>query len=121
MGFRIDLAAFAKELEALPPDARAAAVADAVGALPDRQRDTVTAALGIHLPDPDQATANRLWLIIVSAFCLVMVGAMTVLAISVFAPGGAGAVMPETILTVFTMAASFLAGLLAPSPLARRE
>jgi hypothetical protein len=120
MGLRIDLGSFTRSLAALPPADLAAAARDAVDALPDAEREALLQALALRIPDPDQKTGNRVWLIIVGAFAAVMVGAMTVLTITVFAPPAGGAAMPETILTVFTMTASFLAGLLAPSPLDRR-
>jgi hypothetical protein len=120
MGLRIDLGSLTRGLTALPPSALAAAAKEAVDALPAAEREALAQALFVRIPDPDQKTGNRVWLIIVGAFAAVMVGAMVVLAITVFAPPAGGAAMPETILTVFTMTASFLAGLLAPSPLDRR-
>lgn len=120
MGLRIDLGSFARDLLAPPPPALGAAAKAAVDALPAAEREALAEALSLRIADPDQKTGNRVWLIIVGAFAAVMIGAMIVLAITVFAPPTGGAAMPETILTVFTMTASFLAGLLAPSPLDRR-
>lgn len=115
-----DLRSFVSQVTALPAAQQMAAIETALDALPAEHRQLIARAIDARIPDPDQSTGNRVWLIIVGAFAAVMIGAMTVLAITVFAPPVGGAAMPETILTVFTMAASFLAGLLAPSPLARR-
>ena len=62
-----------------------------------------------------QKARDRLYLIVVVAFSIVMVGAFVTLAIGVFAKG----VRPEIILTTFTSVVGFLAGLFVPSPAAK--
>lgn len=71
------------------------------------------------LPVPDTKTNNAIWLIVVIAFALVMIGAAYVLGagVSVKLESGATYVTRgDTILTVFTTVVAFLAGLLSPSP-----
>ena len=71
------------------------------------------------LAEPDPITNKILWIIIVSSFAAVMLGSAYVL--------GNGVNIPltkdvnyvskgENILTIFTTAVAFLAGLLSPSP-----
>lgn len=76
-----------------------------------------------RLPSPDTPTTNWIWLIVVTAFALVMVGAALVLGLGVFeqvAKDTAQITKSDTILTVFTTVVGFLAGLLSPSPLAKK-
>lgn len=71
------------------------------------------------LPTPDSTTNNAIWLIVVGAFAIVMVGAAFVLGAGVNIKHAAGAdyaTKSDTILTVFTTVVAFLAGLLSPSP-----
>lgn len=68
---------------------------------------------------PDTSTTNWIWLIVVSAFALVMISAVLVLGLGVFKPAIKDAdyiAKSDTILTIFTTAVAFLAGLLSPSP-----
>ena len=70
----------------------------------------------VRIAAPGQLASDRIWTIIVSSFSVVLVGAFLSLAataIGVAAKGGSG----DTMLTVFTTAAGFLAGRLSPSPL----
>jgi hypothetical protein len=72
------------------------------------------------LPPPDSATNSVIWLIIVAAFTIVMVGAAYVLGAGVTSKLDANATYAtkaDTILTVFTTVVAFLAGLLSPSPI----
>ncbi len=62
---------------------------------------------------PDQQVTNMVWIVIVISFALILVGAFVTLAMAVFAYGKLSG---DLLLTVFTTAAAFLAGLLAPSP-----
>jgi hypothetical protein len=59
---------------------------------------------------PAQDAADRLWRIIVTSFAIVLVGSFLALA-----PVATGS--DDVMLTVFTTAAGFVAGLLSPSPL----
>ncbi|HXX78093.1 MAG TPA: hypothetical protein VEI53_06370 [Ktedonobacteraceae bacterium] len=69
------------------------------------------------LRSPGQKASDRLWLIIVSCFCVVLVGAFLSLAIGVlvFKKSAADAEL-QILLTVFSSAVAFLAGLLTPGP-----
>jgi uncharacterized membrane protein YgcG len=64
-------------------------------------------------PQPDKQVTNLVWLIIVISFALILVGAFVTLAMAVFTYGKLSG---DLLLTIFTTAAAFLAGLLAPSP-----
>jgi hypothetical protein len=84
--------------------------------------DEVVKELPRMLPPPDTKTNNAIWLIVVIAFALVMVGAAYVLFAGVTSKleaGAAYATKSDTILTVFTTVVAFLAGLLSPSPVQR--
>jgi hypothetical protein len=76
------------------------------------------------VPSPGQEAADRIWRIIVTSFAIVLVGAFLILALVstgtvawLFGKPGTADVM----LTVFTTAAGFLAGLLSPSPLTQND
>ena len=71
------------------------------------------------MPPPTDGARDRLWLIVVCAFAIVLVGSFTALAVGVFVPAS-GKVTPELILTMFTSVVGFLAGLFVPSPIANQ-
>ncbi len=97
----------------------------AVDALPDTDKKTLVLHTAQLMSDADQqdvarelthpngGTTNYLWLIVISAFAIVLVGTFLTLAISVFVGDGTS---PELILTLFTSVVGFLAGLFTPSP-----
>jgi hypothetical protein len=60
---------------------------------------------------PSQGTADRIWLLVVVGFIIVFVGSFLAMAVYFFYDKKV-----DTLLTVFTTSAAFLAGLLAPSP-----
>jgi hypothetical protein len=62
---------------------------------------------------PDRQVTDVVWIVIVISFAIILVGAFIALAIAVFIYGKLSG---DLLLTVFTTAAAFLAGLLAPSP-----
>jgi hypothetical protein len=62
---------------------------------------------------PDRQVTDMVWIVIVISFSLILVGAFVTLAMAVFTYGKLSG---DLLLTVFTTAAAFLAGLLAPSP-----
>jgi len=81
-------------------------------------------APGVNVPPPDQTTSNKVWLIIIWAFVLVMVTAVITLCITVFIKvqeDETYLAKPELILTVFTTVTAFLAGLFAPSPVSTKK
>lgn len=120
MGFTKALESFSHQIAAQPQAEQALAIKQAVDALPEAQKQAVAQALGIRIPDPDQTTSNKVWLIIIWAFASVMVGAVIVLSIGVFNAPAAGGTKPDTMLTVFTTVTAFLAGLFAPSPVSKK-
>ncbi|HJT57196.1 MAG TPA: hypothetical protein VJ761_11925 [Ktedonobacteraceae bacterium] len=64
-------------------------------------------------PPKVSSVINAIWIIIVISFALILVGAFITLAMAVFIYGKLSG---DLLLTVFTTAAAFLAGLLTPSP-----
>jgi hypothetical protein len=84
---------------------------------PGAQQDVMQQA---RVPMPGQQTADRIWSIIVTGFIIVLIGAF--LSLALVHTGTMNFLYNATIsgdvlLTVFTTAAGFLAGLLSPSPL----
>lgn len=76
----------------------------------------------LELPTPP--ANDRIWLLIVGAFALVMVGSAAVLGFGVFSQVldvTKQITKSDTILTVFTTVVGFLAGLLAPSPVGKKN
>ena len=70
---------------------------------------------------PTQRARDRLWLIVVTAFAVVLVGGFVTLALGVFLTPAQNGVKPELILTTFTSVVGFLAGLFVPSPVSRND
>jgi hypothetical protein len=68
---------------------------------------------------PTLFITNWIWLIVVCAFVLVLVGAFVTLALSMFVKTTSA--QTQTILTMFTSVAGFLAGLIAPSPVSGQQ
>lgn len=101
-------------------EGRVLAIRDAVDSLPDELKAAFREAVGKLLP-PDETTSNKVWLIIIWAFTLVMIGSVFVLCFSLFTAPVKDATKPETILTIFTTVTAFLAGLFAPSPVAKKQ
>jgi len=67
------------------------------------------------LPLPGKTANDNIWVIIVVSFAIVLVGGAAALTLAVFFKGN-GTLSADFLLTVFTSAGGFLAGLLAPSP-----
>jgi len=78
-----------------------------------------SASEGDGLGRPTQGTNDWIWVVVVSAFAIVLVGAFVTLALAVFVAPAQGGVKPELILATFTSVVGFLAGLFVPSPAAR--
>lgn len=115
------LESFSREIAAKPVAQQAAAIQVAVNAMPEEMKAAVATALGTRVPEPDQSTSNRVWLIIIGSFALVMVGSVFVLSLGLFRAPVPGGTKPDMILTIFTTTTAFLAGLFAPSPVAKKE
>jgi hypothetical protein len=80
---------------------------------PKEQKELLSAIGG-----PSASIRDQLWLIVVIAFGLVLVGSFLTLAVGVFYKEKTS---PELILTMFTSVVGFLAGLFVPSPIANRR
>jgi hypothetical protein len=102
-------------------ESRSIAAKEIVALLPEGQKQALVEALGARVPDPDQDTGNRVWLIIIWAFALVMGGAVIVLGVGFFVPPAPGGTKADTLLTIFTTVTAFLVGLLAPSPVSKKD
>lgn len=111
------LDSFSSDLTAKPTSERAKAIEDAVHALPPDQKAALAKAL---LPPPDPATNNKIWLIIIQSFAFAMLAAVAVLCSGVFIAPDKDGIKPDMILTIFTTVTAFLAGLFAPSPVAKK-
>ena len=73
---------------------------------------------------PTPKATDKIWLLIVGSFAVVMIGAAAVLGIGVFSQvidASKQITKSDTILTVFTTVVGFLAGLLAPSPMGSKQ
>jgi hypothetical protein len=68
-----------------------------------------------QLPAPDSAVTDRIWLIVILAFAVVLVGSFLTLAVSTFLTSK-NEVDLQIILTIFTTVTGFLAGLFTTSP-----
>lgn len=110
-------ASLGSALNALPTDQKADAIKTAIQAQPEQEREKLARQVGTAaLPPPTDHVRDKLWLIVVSGFSVVLVGSFVTLAFGVFKPSP-GEVTPELILTMFTSVVGFLAGLFVPSPI----
>jgi uncharacterized membrane protein YbhN (UPF0104 family) len=99
----------------LPNEDKIALATAALQSLPQEQKQNVVTNVGVL---PDQSTANFVWRVIVSTFALGLI--VAVITVSGIALGlFKGTTDIQTMLTVFTTTAGFLAGLLSPSPVGR--
>ena len=112
------LDSFSRDLANTPKAEQAKAVRESAVALPDNQKQALAQALSDLVPKPDQSTANRVWLLVIWFFAIVMMGSALDLSIGLFVTPVAGGTKVETILILFTTSTAFLAGLFAPSPVA---
>lgn len=69
------------------------------------------------LSDPDARTVNFIWSVIVTTFVLTLLVAVAILAYNAVAQKPTA----EVLITIFTTAVGFLAGLLTPSPAQTRQ
>ena len=100
----------------LSPEERKAAAADLLRSFSLAERKEVVQAAG--LGPARQATANFIWITVVTCFALVFIAsAASLLYEVVFLQKTMESLL--VVLTVFTAVVGFLAGLLAPSPFQR--
>ncbi len=94
----------------------------ALSRLAPDDKTQVAAASGVLQP-PDPGTTNVIWVTIVAVFGAVMVGAAAALFVGHFilvTPATGAVYTPtETLVTLFTTASAFLAGLLVRSPVTK--
>jgi len=108
-----------QDVAALPEDQTKAVAAAMKNLWSEAQADVVQQAR-VQLPLPGLEASEKLWSTIVTSFAIVLVGAFFALAL--IATGtveylfGGPPPTGDVMLTVFTTAAGFLAGLLTPSP-----
>lgn len=111
----------------IPPEITSSELGSFLSTKPAEERNKAVAqfsatlgrapALGL----PTQRARDRLWLIVVTSFAVVLVGGFITLAIGVFLTPAQNGVKPELILTTFTGVVGFLAGLFVPSPAGRND
>ena len=97
-----------EDVQNLPEQEKKSLTATALDNVSPQDRKEVVQRFGVS--GPAQEAAHRLWRIIVTSCAIVLVGSFLALA-----PVATGT--DDVMLTVFTTAAGFLAGLLSPSPL----
>lgn len=118
-------------LEGLSDEASVETVMGGVQNLPSHARIAVLKQSAAQLSHDEQRAifegmtppndTKGLWLIVVCAFAIVLVGSFLALALGMFFPPPTGAaVKPELALSMFTSVVGFLAGLFIPSPANKR-
>jgi hypothetical protein len=114
-------------LSKMQPDVASAELGTYLAAKSPRVRATAvaqfneTASGGPGLDRPSRQAGDMLWLVVVTAFAVILIGAFLTLAAGVFITPAQNGVKPELILTTFTSAVGFLAGLFVPSPAMRND
>lgn len=101
--------------QALPTADKVKLLTEAAKDLSAEDAEAVTKAVEGVLPKPTRRANDAIWLTIIRTFAAVLTAAALALLAAMFLPTG-GSVKPELVFAMFTSVASFLAGLLAPSP-----
>ncbi len=106
-------------VDKLPADAKTDFAVRATNSLGAADKQEVAQRTGLGPPSPE--TNDRIWLVVVSAFAVVLLGAAVTLWIGRFNPitptTGTIYTSTDTVVTLFTTASAFLIGLLVPSPI----
>jgi hypothetical protein len=108
-----------KTVSQLPDENKANVLKQTIEELPEAERKDVAsvAARQPALPVPDNGkTLDFLWKIIVTTFCIVLIGTVTALISSMYRAPADGGAKPELVLAIITTVIGFLAGLVSPSP-----
>lgn len=106
-------------LKKLSAEDQATAVKQALGAQTTGQQQAIVSQLSAAgIGAPSSWIRDRLWLLVISGFTVVLVGSFGVLAVGVFI---GDKTKPELVLSMFTSVVGFLAGLFAPSPVADKH
>src|SRR5262245_48742410 len=113
-----DLESACALLTNLDGEQRKVVAEEAAKALTPDQR--MELARRIAFPDPGAKVRDVIWVMVITAFSLVLVGSFVTIAIALFrgVPKDSGA-NPELVLSMFTSVIGFLAGLFVPSPMGR--
>ena len=102
-------------VDGMAPKAKTKMVAEAAAKLSEKERKTVAKSLGLE--PPNGKTRDTLWIIAVVSFAIVMVGAFLFIAFGIFADKPENPVASgDLLLSIFTAAVGFFAGLFAPEP-----
>lgn len=99
-------------VEELAPRERRDVLLEAIENSSEEDKKSFALATARALPDPTPAATDRIWLIVVIAFVIVLVGSFAAMVANLFWKGE----IDDKLLTIFTTVSAFLAGLLAPSP-----
>lgn len=116
------MSAVSQQLASQSAGEKAETLRGVISTLSPPEKEAMTKALSGVLAPPGDRTKDAIWLIVIGAFSLVLVGAALVLGLGVFreiSDATKQVTRTDTILTVFTTVVGFLAGLLSPSPLGR--
>lgn len=116
------MSAVSQQLASQSAGEKAETLRGVISTLSPPEKEAMTKALSGVLAPPGDRTKDAIWLIVIGAFSLVLVGAALVLGLGVFSEisdATKQVTRTDTILTVFTTVVGFLAGLLSPSPLGR--
>ena len=102
-------------VDGMTQKAKTKMVAETAARLSEKERKTVAKTLGLE--PPNGKTRDRLWIIAVVSFAIVMVGAFLFIAFGIFMDKPANPIASgDLLLSIFTAAVGFFAGLFAPGP-----
>ena len=105
-------------INATEGEAKAEVITEGAKTLPEKAQQTLSNVL----EGPSPEIRDQIWKIVIWAFVILIVGSFLTLTISLFLPTGTATdARVQIILTVFTTAAAFLTGLLAPSPMSSKQ
>jgi VIT1/CCC1 family predicted Fe2+/Mn2+ transporter len=107
-----------EELKKLVATAERRDLSAAIDQLPEKTKQAIADQLRRGIDQPSQKTRDVLWIAVVFSFAILLIGAAITLVIGVFSPQSSTTMMvkPEIVLSIFTSAVGFLAGLFVPSP-----
>lgn len=115
------LVTLSRQLSAKSENEKIALLKDALLNFTSEDKTALVQALGARIPDPDQKTSDKVWLIIISAFAAVMLLSVLFLGFGMYVTPVTNGTKPDTVLTVFTTVTAFLAGLFTPSPTSNKR
>jgi len=110
------LVVLSQQLGSKSENEKIAILKDALVHFTKDDKSALVEALGARIPDPDQKTSDKVWLIIITTFAAVVLLAVLFLGFGMYLSPVPNGTKPDTILTVFSTVTAFLAGLFTPSP-----